>query len=292
MSKRSRDASFSPAADESLAPALEDEQDALAGLAPPTKFSQIDPDGCATVSARVVQCTLAPHSEALCFDTQEEFEIHYAKEHINRCAACSKNFPTPCFLELHIEENHNALRELQAARGEKTYSCFVEDCDRKCSTPQKRRLHLIDKHMFPRTYNFRIVDQGIDKAASMLRGGRRQRVSTAQDNQPTGKHRRQALSTLHIQPAETGEGKSSSKSISDDNEITRAEVEPRNMNASSWPTTPDKSSKDLVADLDSLAQSLSALRFVPTSVRRRQHQKRSPLDNGQLVNEALGDEHE
>ncbi|KAG2017135.1 hypothetical protein GB937_005733 [Aspergillus fischeri] len=31
------------------------------------------------------------------------------------------------------------------------YSCFIEDCDRKCSTPQKRRMHLIDKHMFPKT---------------------------------------------------------------------------------------------------------------------------------------------
>lgn len=30
------------------------------------------------------------------------------------------------------------------------FGCFVEGCERKCSTPQKRRRHLIDKHMFPR----------------------------------------------------------------------------------------------------------------------------------------------
>ena len=61
------------------------------------------------------------------------------------------------------------------------YSCFVEDCDKKCSTPYKRRLHLIDKHLFPKDYDFYIINDGIDYRSSLLRSGRqRRRNSTAQ----------------------------------------------------------------------------------------------------------------
>ena len=98
----------------------------------------------------VMRCSLPPHKEALEFQFHEDYEVHYLKEHTNRCSSCGKNFPTAHFLELHIEENHNALRETLQAKGERTYACFVEDCERKCSTPQKRRLHLIDKHGFPK----------------------------------------------------------------------------------------------------------------------------------------------
>ncbi|KAF7630126.1 hypothetical protein AFLA_010755 [Aspergillus flavus NRRL3357] len=93
--------------------------------------------------------------------------------------SCGKNFPTDRFLNLHIEENHDPLIAAKKDRGEKTYGCFIEDCERKCSTPQKRRMHLIDKHMFPKTYNFYIVNDGIDKQTSMLRpmNSHRRRIS-------------------------------------------------------------------------------------------------------------------
>lgn len=42
------------------------------------------------------------------------------------------------------------FNELKKEKGEKTFQCFVEGCDRLCSTPQKRRLHVIDKHGFPK----------------------------------------------------------------------------------------------------------------------------------------------
>jgi hypothetical protein len=272
MSKRSRQASFSPSSDDSGESTVEYEEDTLAGHAPPTKFSHTDPDARAPLAARVMQCTLAPHRETLCFDSQEEYEVHYNKEHTNRCATCSKNFPTARFLELHLEENHNSLREALAARGERTYGCFVENCDRKCSTPQKRRLHLIDKHMFPRSYNFRVVDQGIDKASSMLREGRRRRVSTAHDIQQLGRHRRQASTQLHSQPRDVGEGESHPNSTSDDSKGTIANTEHRIRDTPSSAVTSDETGKGPDADLDGITQSLSALRFVPTSVFRKQNQ--------------------
>ena len=146
MSKRSREASFSPSADDYLTPEREEDH-SDAALQRPNKHKQVDVQAPAS-RAPVMKCSLPPHKNALEFHTQEEYEVHYLKEHTNRCSSCGKNFPTAHFLGLHIEENHNALRETLQAKGEKTYGCYVEDCDRKCSTPQKRRLHLIDKHGF------------------------------------------------------------------------------------------------------------------------------------------------
>ena len=73
-------------------------------------------------------------------------------------------------MNLHLDEHHNPLREELAAKGAKTYACFVEGCERKCSSPQKRRLHLIDKHSFPKDYNFRITQRGLNKSTSLLTG--------------------------------------------------------------------------------------------------------------------------
>ena len=147
MAKRSRETSFSPSAGE-LPTSESNEIDSDTGPEHSSKYTLVD----SSPGARntVMQCSLPPHREMLEFQCHEEYEVHYLKEHTNRCASCGKNFPTAHFLGLHIEENHNALREALQAKGEKTYACFVEDCDRKCSTPQKRRLHLIDKHGFPK----------------------------------------------------------------------------------------------------------------------------------------------
>ena len=104
----------------------------------------------ATRPRAVMKCSLPPHTEVISFDTFEEFEVHYAKYHAYRCSECRHNFPSDHFLTLHISENHDPLNEVKEARGEKTLRCFVEDCDKVCLTAHKRRMHLIDKHMFPK----------------------------------------------------------------------------------------------------------------------------------------------
>ncbi len=37
------------------------------------------------------------------------------------------------------------------------YECFLTSCTRKFATPQTRRLHLIDKHQFPKDYPFQVI---------------------------------------------------------------------------------------------------------------------------------------
>jgi hypothetical protein len=148
MAKRSRETSFSPPTEElSTSETNEFGSDTESGHSNKYQVVETSPPAASTA---VMRCALPPHKDAIEFQSHEDYEVHYLKEHTNRCSSCGKNFPTAHFLGLHIEENHNALRETLQAKGEKTYACLVEDCDRKCSTPQKRRLHLIDKHGFPK----------------------------------------------------------------------------------------------------------------------------------------------
>lgn len=223
----------------------------------PAKLIELDEDSCSS-ALTTMQCLLPPH-QPLTFASAEEFDVHYAKEHTNRCVSCGKNFPSAHYLTLHIDENHNPVREELAAKGEKTYGCFLEDCDKKCSTPQKRRLHLIDKHMFPKIYNFRIVDQGIDKSNSMLQGGQRRRLST---NSPISHQRRSSMQTLaqplHQDALPKYEGE---MNVGEARDVAPAKLRVNEVNASSA--------------VDKLEKSLSALRFVPSSVRARQQSKKS-----------------
>ncbi|KAB8232094.1 C2H2 type zinc finger domain protein [Aspergillus alliaceus] len=192
----------------------------------------------------VMHCSLPPHRETLSFPSYDDYEVHYKQTHVNRCAACGKNFPSDRFLNLHIEENHDPLTAAKRERGEKTYGCFIEDCERKCSTPQKRRMHLIDKHMFPKTYNFHIVNDGIDRQTSMLRpaNSHRRRISATANSPQEGRLRYRQSSISHPKPVP--EQNPAPQLQSDEVGITQLE------------------------------KSMSALRFIPASV-TKSHGRRS-----------------
>lgn len=259
MVKRTRDSSIASSAHDKAASSA----DEGAGSPRPAKLNAVTMSDPSAPKAGM-QCSLPPHRETLGFASIEDFEVHYIKDHSNRCTSCGKNFPTAHFLALHIDENHNTFREALQATGEKTYSCFVEDCDKKCSTPQKRRLHLIDKHLFPKIYNFRIVDTGVDKSTSMLHEGRRRRVSTATDqSQSNSPQRRQSRiapisyrqTPVTILPEQNPEDAS-----------RRVPQQDENDNLKSSKTVSDTAINDLEV-------SMSALRFVPPSVANKQRNR-------------------
>jgi len=200
-----------------------------------------------------MRCSLPPHRGTLTFASYEEYDVHYAQTHVNRCLECKKNFPTEHFLNLHIEENHDSLVSVRRERGERTYSCFVEDCDRKCSTPQKRRMHLIDKHMFPKDYDFFVVNDGIDRRSSMLR---------------TGRHRRRSSAAQHMTEIEgRTRRRNSTRDTIATNETNEADAAAEGQDSSEMSSimTPPSSREE--ADMDGLSGAMSALKFVPSSVR-------------------------
>ncbi|KAK6007276.1 hypothetical protein QM012_006284 [Aureobasidium pullulans] len=200
---------------------------------PPGKYTHLDIPPLST-SNTTMTCALPPHQPML-FATYNDYEVHYNSNHMFRCLECTKNFPTEHFLSLHIAESHDPLNRVRQDRGEKTYHCFVEGCEKVCSTPQKRRMHLIDKHMFPRNYDFDIVNHGSDNRTSLLK--------------PEGKNRQR-------------QSKLPSKAIKEDtpglqtSELMEIEVnEINNL---------DDSTKD--ESMNDIAESMGALQFVPKSV--------------------------
>lgn len=125
------------------------------------------------------------------------------------------------------------------------YSCFVETCERKCSTPQKRKMHLIDKHMYPKNFLFSITRDGIDGRRSLLLEGRpHQRKSSSSGQtrpslQPSPTQRPGTIDK--VVTAKTGQ---LATSIGEDSLVQQPDLE-----------------------MDDLSSAMSSLKFVPISVR-------------------------
>ncbi|KAL8926774.1 MAG: hypothetical protein Q9172_001650 [Xanthocarpia lactea] len=196
-----------------------------------TKFFQVSVEP--TRASVAMKCSLAPHQETIAFTTFEDFEVHYAQVHTNRCSECHKNFPTEHFLGLHISENHDPLVAARKAREEKTA-----------------------KHFFPKDYDYFIVNDGIDRRSSMLRT-RHRRASSAASR---ALQRNQKYSGVHQ------DQQSSSKGTHEDTEIEG--VNPQQI--SSEPSEEGFTGASQATrnrDLDELTSTMSAMQFVPPSVR-------------------------
>ncbi|KAI2631025.1 hypothetical protein GGR54DRAFT_585220 [Hypoxylon sp. NC1633] len=221
----------------------------------PTKITELDETAVDDKDSNsntpfTMRCSLPPHRDVLSFKTYAEYEAHHNSTHTNRCVECRKNFPSEHLLSIHIEECHDAFAAVKREKGEHTYSCFVEGCDRKCKTPQKRRSHLIDKHMYPKNYFFAITKEGVDGRQSLLLEGghRRRRSSTATNgNGPKGTSRRQSLRQADVSKA-----------------VAVAE-EPNAQEPPSEAISPSAEAPD--TEMEDLAGAMSALQFIPTSVR-------------------------
>ena len=158
MHKRSREDSISSASNQSTVSPIATSRQAA-------KYLRVTPE---SGPSEVMHCSLPPH-DPISFSTYEEYDVHYVQAHTNRCSDCKANFPTEHFLDLHIRENHDPIRAALQAKGEKTvtviiaasnpiltchfsiqYRCFIPACEKVCSIPHKRRMHLIDKHLYPK----------------------------------------------------------------------------------------------------------------------------------------------
>ncbi|KAB5570536.1 hypothetical protein GE09DRAFT_1103667 [Coniochaeta sp. 2T2.1] len=235
---------------------------------PAAKIVELDPSSNSSASSVEMRCSLPPHREVLVFKTYGDFESHYSKEHSHRCFDCRKNFPSGHLLNLHHEESHDPLIALKREKGEHTYSCFVEGCERKCLTPQKRRRHLIDKHMYPKNFFFAVTRDGVDGRRSMLlEGGHRRRRSSLDM-----KHvrRNSLIEAGKAKPeASHDEGKEMMPEERPDVDMDRGSSKSKDESAASVKhegRTGAASGRPDV-DMDNLTGAMSSLQFVPRSVR-------------------------
>ncbi len=233
---------------------------------PAAKITELDPSSSATNSVEM-RCSFPPHKEPLVFATYDEYESHYHKTHTNRCLDCRKNFPSAHLLGIHIEEMHDSFAAVKRERGERTvsqpplgvalylltcmpqYSCFVEGCERKCSTPQKRRMHLIDKHLYPKNFFFAVTRDGIDGRRSLL---------------IEGGHRRRRSSVAAAATAAAAKAQPSSQPTVNEEKPKALTAPKATIDASKEKAVPDEK-PDVV--MDDLAGAMSALQFVPPSIR-------------------------
>jgi hypothetical protein len=111
-------------------------------------------------------------------------------------------------------------------------------------------MHLIDKHMFPKDYDFYVVNNGIDRRSTMLRSGRHRRKSSAAQHMTEieGRARRRNSTMETVDGAEKGGDEEEGES--DESETGVAPAQGRGD-----------------VDMDGLAGAMSALKFVPPSVR-------------------------
>lgn len=233
-------------------------------LPPSAKITELDMSSNKSQSDIRIHCSLPPHKEPMAFSSYSEYESHYRSQHTNRCVQCRKNFPSSHLLSLHIEEVHDSFIQARRDRGERTvslqesqptteakqltlpqYSCFVEGCDRKCSTPHKRKMHLIDKHLYPKNFFFAITREGIDGRRSLLQEDRRRRrgSSAAAASPPDSSGSRKLESAELRKPAASKEDHGPAESPQEDSE-----------------QQPDE-------EMEELSSAISALQFVPMSVR-------------------------
>ncbi|KAK5122607.1 hypothetical protein LTR85_003870 [Meristemomyces frigidus] len=253
MSKRSREDSISSATEaaspEILRSSPSPSQEA-AGHTP--KYASLEKT--TEPSASTMRCLLPPH-KALSFATFADYDTHYQQAHTNRCTDCKKNFPTSHFLELHIAENHDPIVAAKREKGEKTYSCFVEGCDKVCGEWTKRRSHLVDKHGFPRNYDFFVVNSGVDGRRSMLRAG-----VDAQGHRKSSRERRGSSATEATQDTEaTSVSDQTSEERVNEPVVQRAQIKEE--------PSDDKAQPKVASALDELTTSMSSLKMVPRSVR-------------------------
>ncbi|KAI1633211.1 zinc finger protein [Biscogniauxia mediterranea] len=221
---------------------------------PASKIAELDESAVDTSEDVAMRCSLPPHREVVSFRTYGEYEAHYSKTHTNRCVECRKNFPSEHLLNVHFEDCHDVFAAVKREKGEHTYSCFVEGCDRKCRTPFKRRNHLIDKHMFPKNYFFAVTKDGIDGRHSLLADG--------------GHHRRKSSSATTTSGPKLATSRRQSLQHPEKSKPEEAE-EPKTTVAQDSEQTLEKPHQKPVPDveMEHLAGAMSALQFVPPSIK-------------------------
>ncbi|KAJ9152713.1 hypothetical protein P3X46_026248 [Hevea brasiliensis] len=84
----------------------------------------------------------------------EDFEDHYNARHAASCSVCSRVYPTSRLLSIHVSEAHDSFFQAKVARGYAMYECLVEGCGLKFKNDKSRQQHLVDKHKFPRAFEF------------------------------------------------------------------------------------------------------------------------------------------
>lgn len=128
-------------------------------------------------------------------------------------------------------------------------------------TPQKRRMHLIDKHMYPKNFFFAVTREGIDGRRSLLvEGGHHRRKSS-------NVHAKDAKRRSSIQDPSSSQGQGQGQQREEGHEKREDGASAPTQDASTQPTAQRAPTERPDTEMEDLAGAMSALQFVPNSVR-------------------------
>ena len=160
------------------------------------------------------------------------------------------------------------------------FACLIPTCDRLCSTAPKRRMHCVDKHQFPKNYDFFIINDGIDRRSSMLRPTHRRRSSTMDTSSSNAsRHRGESFASAVGDSMDVVPDEEETEAASQQQRESKpSHMKLRGRGGFSHPQGYERArgrqekaasgSQQKEADtVDSLATSMLALHFVPHSVR-------------------------
>jgi len=201
-----------------------------------------------------------------------ELESHYAKYHAHVCAVpgCECVFPDARLLELHLTECHDPLAAVRKERGDKIFACHLASCTMCFRTPKNRRLHLIQAHGYPKEYFFAVTNKGVGgllrrwgEGASLVRGTWKPRDAA---NGGGGRD--------HVDENSDDEDRDEDGMDEDEHEADKQSRKPYTPAKNTAPraasvSSPPGAQKPVAAsaDVDALANNMSALSLVPASVR-------------------------
>ncbi|OAV98281.1 hypothetical protein PTTG_00328 [Puccinia triticina 1-1 BBBD Race 1] len=161
------------------------------------------------------------------FENPSELESHHRTHHAFTCSStgCNRIFPSQHFLDLHLNEVHDPILQVQREKYEaKIFRCFEHNCEKAFSSPKNRRLHLIDFHGYPRTFFFSLPNQGLNdlyrkfgSGVSLVRPN--WKASAASSNTPSKSSAGDSKVTPHTAPKlSISESRSSLGSIGNDDQ--------------------------------------------------------------------------
>lgn len=128
-----------------------------------SKYTQYDYQYTQPKTMRSLTWCRRPSHQPMYFKDPAEYDAHVIEIHSHDCPEpkCRKSFPDSRLLSLHHSEHHDPIVAAKRERGDKTYGCLVEGCDRVCANWGKRKMHLMARHHYPKNYDFKIVETGL-----------------------------------------------------------------------------------------------------------------------------------
>lgn len=123
-------------------------------------------------------------------------------------------------------------------------------------TPQRRRLHLIDKHVYPKNYFFAVTKEGIDGRNSLLLEAGHRRRKQPPNFQPKGSQKRDGPNP--------GSDKNDGDDRSPGNASEVADSQPSGNPSSDGDTRSAKEEGD--DQMEGLTGAMSALKFIPRNI--------------------------